>query len=139
MPNKGKVKSVTQRRNNILDMMLAGKTTSDIRKWFNENHSRLTEHSMEKDITFCYSELKKYVNLNSDDIINEHIMFYDDIAKNAKNDYMFDQAIKAKQAKEKLLGLHKADTQINIQNNTAQIDLKQLSFDELKKLLNESN
>lgn len=136
MPNKGKVKSVTHRRNHILDMMLQGKTTADIRKWFKENHNRLTEHSMEKDITYCYAELKKYVHLNMEDIINEHVMFYDDIAMNAKEAYFYDQAIKAKQAKEKLLGMHKPETQVNVQNNSVNLDLKDISLEELKKLMN---
>lgn len=133
-----KQNSVTHRRNEILNMMLEGKTTADIRLWFNDNHPRLTEHSMEKDITHCYGELKKYVHLNAEDIINEHVMFYDDIASQSKRDYQYDTAIKAKQAKEKLLKLHQPDTAIQVNNNSLNLDFSNKSTEDILKIIDAS-
>lgn len=122
MSNKGKINAVDVRRNTILDMMLSGATTTVIRQWFNNNHPALSEHTMEKDITLAYRELDKYVNRNSQDVINEHVLAYDRLASKTEEDRFYDSSIRARQAKEKLLGLHKPETAVFVQNNNLSLD-----------------
>lgn len=135
--SKRKLPSVKERRNLVLEMMLKGSTKQQILEWFNDEYPDLSKHSLDKDVTFGYNALKNHVTTNAEDIITEHILYYDQIAKDAKDNYMFDTGIKAKQAKEKLLGLHKPDTAIQVNNNSLNLDLKDITLEELKKLLNE--
>jgi len=133
---KPKHSAVLIRRKTIMDMMLSGHTHADLVSYYVTNYSALTEHSLEKDITWAYDNLKYYINKNADDVINRHIMYYDQIIRDSINSPFKGDAIKAMQAKEKLLGLSKPETQVNLQVNNNTVQVEHLSFDELQKLIN---
>jgi hypothetical protein len=126
--------AVEQRRIDILNMMLTGATHSQIKQWYTTYHPVLSEHSCEKDITYAYGELKKYANTSLDDIISHHIIFYDEIAQKATSTGQYDSAIKAKQAKEKLLKMHAPEAAVFVQNNNMSLD--HLTKDDLAEVIN---
>ena len=138
MAGKGKNTQleVIHRRDELLKRKIAGQTTAQIRWWFEQNYPNLSEHTMEKDITFAYERLKEYVDRNPDRVIDQHLLLYDDIISKHNAIGLGDTAIRAMIAKEKLLKLHQPENQVNIQQNTIQLpDLSHLSVDELKELL----
>ena len=135
---KPKQSAVLRRRQSIMDMMLSGHTHADLIQHYMLFYPSLTEHSLEKDITWCYDNLKYFVNKNAEDVINRHIMYYDRIIAECVNSPFKGDAIKAMKQKEELLGLKQiANTQLNIQVNTQtnNLDLSHLSLEELKEIL----
>lgn len=131
----GKQSAVLLRRQSIMDFMLSGVTHADLVVHYQLAYPSLTEHSLEKDITWCYDNLKYYINKNADDVINKHVLFYDKIISETMNSPFKDTAIKAMQAKEKLLKLH--NPEMLIQNNTLNniIPVQPMTVEQIKELL----
>lgn len=118
--------------------MLEGDTASQLYSDWKYRNKGLTKHTFDKDITWCYEQLKEFNLKNGEDIVNQHIIMYDQNIKLARELGAITAANQAMQFKEKLLKLHAPDTQINIQNNTNTLSIdKTLSIEELKKLLND--
>lgn len=126
--------AVFNRRTDIMNLLLSGVTHSDLIVYYQNNYPTKSEKSLELDITWAYTELKKYTLKNIDQVIDRHCMLYDKIAVDSMNDpFNRGNAIKALQAKEKLLKMHSPDTAIQINNNN--LDLSHLTVEELNKLL----
>lgn len=126
--------AVQNRRVEIMNLLLSGVTHSDLVVYYQNNYPSKSEKSLELDITWAYKELKKYTLQNIEQVIDRHCMLYDKIAVDCMNDpYNRGNAIKALQAKEKLLKMHSPDTAIQINNNN--LDLSHLTVEELNKLL----
>jgi len=134
MPS-AKQAAVQRRREHIMDLMLSGATHADLVVHYNLFFPNLTEHSLEKDITWCYDNLKHYVNKNADDVINRHILYYDQIIRDSVNSPFKDTAIKAMQAKEKLLKLHNPDVAIQLNTQVNNVQLPELTVEQIKELL----
>lgn len=136
---KMKELAVSRRRQQILDMMLEGETKKDILAFYKQRYPELSKHNLDKDITWAYKEMKNYVDFNGEAVVNEHANFYDTLAKNCKEIGDAANAIKAKQAKEKILGLHKPDVAVQVNNNTQNntfIPMDQLTFEQLQAIVN---
>jgi hypothetical protein len=127
--------AVLRRRKNLLDMMMEGKTHREILVYYIEQYPDLTSHSMEKDITWVYQELNKYINKDVEQIIDNHIVQYDRNIELARDIGQISAANQAMKFKEELLGLrNKPDTQVNVQvNNNVQIP--EMSIEQIKELL----
>lgn len=127
--------AVENRRIEIMNLMLSGVTHSDLVVYYKNNYPDKSEKTLHLDITWAYNELKKYSLRNIEQVIDRHVMLYDKIAAECMNDpYNKATAIKALQAKEKLLKMHSPDTAIQINNNN--LDLSHLTVEQLEKLLN---
>jgi hypothetical protein len=136
---------VYNRRVDIMNMLLSGCSRSDLTVWYKVNFPDRGDRSLEKDITWAYRELKKYISKEKEDVINQHLILYDKLIKDCMNDsFNKGTAVKAMVQKEKLLGLHSTpETQVNIQNNTLQvqnnkIELPPLTVEEIKNLLKQN-
>lgn len=136
---KPKQAAVLRRRQSIMDMMLSGHTHADLIQHYQLFYPSLSVHSLECDITWCYDNLKYFVNRNADDVINRHILYYDQIIRDSVNSPFKDTAIKALQAKEKLLRLH--NPEILIQNNTQvnNLQLPEMTVEQIKELLTKND
>lgn len=118
-------------------MMLEGKSSTQIKKWFKENYPDMTEHTMEKDITLCYRELDKYVEKDINRIIEQHLLLYDDIISKNSEYGITDYVLKAMSQKEKLFGILKPETQVNVQvnNNSNTFNLDHISEEKLAETI----
>ncbi len=116
-----------------MNLMLSGVTHSDLIVYYQNNYQKSIK-SLEADITWAYQELKKYTLQNIEQVIDRHCMLYDKIAIDCMNDpYNRGNAIKALQAKEKLLKMHSPDVAVQINNNT--VNVPDLTVEQIKKLL----
>ena len=127
------VKAVSERRlMEVVQLILEGKTRKEIDEYivteFNYQPSSCNRfiHKANQYIAENYS-------VRPEVVINRHIEMYYELAQMWKT---MDGAtsIKAMQSIEKLLHLHKPETLM--QNNTLNLNLKDLSMKELKELLN---
>ena len=131
--------SVKLRREHLLDRMLEGVAPAQLRNdWMYSNNNK-TLHSYEKDVTWCYKKIQHLNLKNIESIYQHHLLMYDENIRLAREVGNINAANQAMQFKEKLLGLHKPD--VLIQNNTQQnvFKLEEISVEDLKILLNESN
>ena len=126
---------VKLRRQELFDRMLEGDSPTSLKQQWMLRNDELTIHSYDKDITWCYKQLSKFKIDNAEEIITQHILMYDENIKQARELGALGAANQAMQYKEKLLGLHKPE--VMIQNNSVTLDFKEISLDDLKKLIND--
>ena len=126
---------VRVRRQELFERMLEGDSPTSLKQQWLLRNDELTIHSYDKDITWCYNQLSKFKIANADEIIQHHIIMYDENIKQARELGAIGAANQAMQYKEKLLGLHKQDVavQVNTQNNT--LDFGNKSVEEILKIL----
>ena len=124
-----------ERRNEVMTCLLDGWRTNQIVDHFKDEYG-ISKSQVEKDITWCYQEFKENNSIDVATLVDVHIARYEEMYKKLNEQYDQVNAAKMLQYKEKLLGLHKPDVVINnnTQNNT--LNLKDYTFEELKKLLN---
>lgn len=137
---RGKKKGSTEagvkiRRDALLNQMLEGKTKTALRQWYTENYPNLTLKSLNNDMVQCYEKLREYTSNDTNEIITDHVHRYDILIDMAIDAGFVGEAVKAMQAKEKLLRLHNPD--VAIQNNTLNVDLSNYSIEQLKEMLNQ--
>lgn len=124
--------SVKQRRQQLLAKMMEGNSTANLRDWWMEEFNR-TDHTYQKDITWCNNKMKLFLKDEHEDIIANHLSRYDRNAEAAFDALQFGASNQALQFKEKLLGMHRPETVAFIQNNN--FNLEQLTNDEIIELL----
>ena len=127
--------SVKVRREATLEQIMEGNSHTNIKFWWMNEYQR-TEHTFEKDITWCYNKVKLFLKDNHSELIVNHLMRYDRNAETAYEACQFAASTQALQAKEKLLGLHKPDSQTFVQNNT--LSVEHLSDEQIDKILLEA-
>ena len=127
--------TVKIRRKGLLEKIMEGNSNANIKDWWMDEYQR-TEHTFEKDMTWCYAKVKLFVNDNHAELIANHLMRYDRNAENAFDNFQFAASNQALQANEKLLGLHKPESQTFIQNNT--ISLEHLTDVQIDKIIEEA-
>ncbi len=127
--------TVRERREVLFEKMLDGNTPTKLKEeWMFDNPSK-TKHSYDKDITWCYKKLQEFGADSANDIIRQHVIMYDKNIEEARSLGAIGAANQAMQYKEKLLGFHKPESIINIQNNTLQLGFEQIGLEELKGLI----
>lgn len=116
----------------VVDMLMNLKTRSQIHQ---ELYDRYGSGRKNTDyiITQAYKVIKESYLPDKEAIINQHINRYYEIANDAKDILDNKSQIAALQAIEKLLRMHQPD--VAIQQNTLQLDLKDMSINDLKQLL----
>lgn len=127
--------TVKIRRAQLLDKIMQGNSNSNIKDWWMETFKK-TAHTFEKDKTWCYGKVKMFLKDNHSELIANHLMRYDRNAESAFDYMQFGASNQALQFKEKLLGLHKPDSQTFIQNNT--LSVEHLSDEQIDKILTEA-
>ena len=126
---------VKVRRETLLQKMLEGNSNANIKTWWLQSF-KLTEHTYEKDVTWCYNRLSLFVKDNQSELITNHLLRYD---RNAEAAYELGQigaSTQALQAKEKLLGMHKPESQTFIQQNT--LSVEHLTDEQIDRILTEA-
>lgn len=127
---------ILDRRDQAMKKLLKGHTTSEISLMIREQYG-VSRATAERDISYCYDQIrKKYErSQNIPQLVAEHIAKYEQIRVLALEAYDFKAAISALQSIEKLLKLHKDEPLIALQQNNTNINLENLSMEELLKLM----
>lgn len=128
-------KAITDERNKyVAELLLKGWSRIDI-----TNHCvdewGLAETTMKRQIQRANEYIIKHYAENPAAVVNKHIAMYYDLYKEHKT-IDPSSAIKALNSVEKLLKLHNPETLV--QQNTLNVNLENLSFNELKKLLHDA-
>ena len=120
----------------ILDLLLQGKSNNEIALIMMEKY-KLKRGTVNNLITRAYKTIRTNYDVEIDNIIHKHIHMYYDIMNDAKQLGDSSARIKALQAIEKLLKVT-SDAPI-IQQNTLNLNLKELSKEEIKEMLGLDN
>lgn len=105
---------VAYRRNQVREMLLAGKSSQHIYDVIMQIHG-VSKSVVMKDITTVYAEVKDYLNRNVEDVLATHISRYERIYEMSMDLMDVKNAMKALESIEKLLKMH--TTQPLIQYN----------------------
>ncbi len=120
----------------ILDLLLQGKSNNEIALIMMEKY-KLKRGTVNNLITRAYKTIRTNYDVEIDNLIHKHIHMYYDIMNDAKQLGDSSARIKALQAIEKLLKVT-SDAPI-IQQNTLNLNLKELSKEEIKEMLGLDN
>lgn len=131
---------LTDRRNEVMTLLLRGwgyhEITENLSKEFG-----LSKKTIEKDISYCYAQVSDQFKRKLPRLVEDHISKYEEIHKQALMAYDFKSAIAALQAIEKLLKMHDQPivNLIENQQNNLNLNLNDMSLDELKALLHKND
>lgn len=120
----------------ILDLLLQGKSNNEIALIMMDKF-KLKRGTVNNLITRAYKTIRSNYDVEVDNIIHKHVGMYYQIMNDAKQLGDSSARIKALQAIEKLLKVT-SDAPI-IQQNTLNLNLKELSKDEIKEMLGIDN
>lgn len=111
---------VVKRRYEILERLLAGQATNDIYKdiilTYNIHH-----REVDNDFKIVREQIRQSITEEKENIINLHIIRYEELYQELMNMSLHATAMKVLENKEKLIGLHSGDINIQVNNveNTA--------------------
>lgn len=128
--------AVQNRVRQVVDLLLTGRRRDLIIKEISTEHG-LSEVQVEMDIAKAYEIIRANAAISNAETIDKHIAMYYTNYEIALSLGDVKAANQALQFLEKLRGLHKPETQINIQQNTVKLD--NLSVDDLLKIVNNDN
>lgn len=128
---------VLNRRQFVLDSYLKGFTPNQIYKEWCTMFPDLSKHSFDKDVTAAYEELKLRGQRDTDAIITKHLMYLEDMYKEARSNGDISNAVKVLKEVRETVGITtkgKATVQINqtVNNNSIPSDL---SVEQIKEML----
>lgn len=121
-----------QRMLEVVSLLLDLKPKKEIYQYIYDNYGVGTK-TCDYLIAEAYKVIKADYNVDREAVVNTHIQKYYEIANNC-NGLDSKNQLAALAAVEKLLRLHQPD--VAIQNNTLNLDLKDVSIADLKELLN---
>lgn len=128
---------VLQRRKEVMAMLLDGKSHTEIQDYIQSNFGVL-HGQVEKDIQEAYKIIESDYTQEMQQIISKHIAMYHKHREIALQTGQVQAATQALIAIEKLKGLHKPETQVNIQNNTVTVQTEPLTVEQIKELLQQN-
>lgn len=131
--------SVYERRKNVLDLLVGGKSHSVITEIIQKKYG-VADKTIDEDISFAYDTLRLDYAKDAEKIIDKHIAMY-------YNNYEFALSIgdvrsanQSLQFLEKLRGMHSpVDTQVNVQVNNNTIQLPEMTVEQIKELLTKND
>jgi len=129
-------KSAEQRRriiSEVLEKMLAGEAFRDIEDYLLDKYDLPKEYSRHNLLNSAKNEAAKITAQQADLIIPSHIMIYEELYKYFSDMGHTPGKMKALKLKEKLLGLHKVDNTIEINNKRTTIIERDVVY-EISKL-----
>lgn len=135
-------KSAEQRRriiSEVLEKMLAGEAYRDIENYLLEKYDLPKEYSRTTLFFSAKNQAAKITAQQADLIIPSHIMIYEQIYKYFESVNYTPGKMKALKLKEKLLGLHKVDNTIEINNKRTTIIERDAVYDVSKLEPKEQN
>ena len=135
MANLAKIPIVKQRRLDVMEMLLEGKSHTQISDVIKHNYQK-TEHTVQKDITVAYAMIRQSHDVSYEALVGRHIGMYYDLYQTAKELGDVKGAIAATQAIEKLLKMHQPDNATFVQNNN--YNLEHLTDLQIDKILDEA-
>lgn len=106
---------VLQRQNDILNMLLDGKESKEIRDYICDKYKVIPVVASQY-LSQARKEVKKYRDHQVDNILSIHIKRYEHIYTKLYGIKAYSVAMNALQAKEKLLGMHKQDFRLKVNN-----------------------
>lgn len=106
---------VLQRQNDILNMLLDGKESKEIRQYICDKYKVIPVVASQY-LSQAKKEVKKYRDNQVDNILSLHIRRYEYIYSKLYDINAYSIAMNALQAKEKLLGMHKQDFRLKVNN-----------------------
>lgn len=133
---KNKLLDKDLKNKEILDLLLQGKSNNEIALIMMDKF-KLKRGTVNNLITRAYKTIRSNYDVEVDNIIHKHVGMYYQIMNDAKSLGDSSARIKALQAIEKLLKVT-SDAPI-IQQNTLNLNLKELSKDEIKEMLGIDN
>ena len=126
---------ISKRREDVLEQLMNYKGHSYIQDYIQKKYG-VGKKSVERDITIAYETIKKDYPIDTQTIVEKHIAMYYDLANTAKEQYDAKGAAAILEKIEKLLKLHSPDVVINNNTQNNNLNLENISVDDLKKLLN---
>lgn len=106
---------VLQRQSDILKMLLDGKSSKEIRDYVCDKY-RVLPMVASQYLTQARKEVKKYRDRQVDNVLSIHIQRYEEVYSKLYEINAYSLAMNALQAKEKLLGMHKQDFRLQVNN-----------------------
>lgn len=106
---------VLQRQTDIIKMLLDGKDSREIRDYVCDKYKVLPMVASQY-LTQARKEIKKYRERQVDNVLSIHIQRYEEVYSKLYEINAYSLAMSALQAKEKLLGMHKQDFRLQVNN-----------------------
>ncbi len=122
---------VEERRELVLQMLLSGKSHKQIQHTIQHQYG-ISKKSVENDITQSYLVIRDNYTTDPSSVIAKHIGMYYRNWEEARANKQFGAANQALHYLEKLVGLHKVEQTVNIQQNNLNLD--KLTPEELLKI-----
>lgn len=122
-------------RNEIIEWLLNGYSKSHIIKFYQDSRG-LNEYYLVARYNEACNEIRTRASVDHEIILHVHVDFYEQIFRYFEETNNVYGKRKALYSKERLLGLHKEDNNIEV-NNTTNIELEQDAVYNLEKLLPE--
>lgn len=120
-------------RTDIIEWLMNGYSRQQIVKFYSETRD-LSERYVEEKYKDAVSEIKKRAGVDNEIVFHVHVELYETIYQFfEENDNVYGKR-KALYGKEKLLGLHKEETNLEV-NNTTNFELQTEAIYDTKKLL----
>ena len=127
---------VIERRNIILERVLKGERNKDIIDWICSTYSAKYNYA-EKLVLQAKESLNEYRSDHVDQMLTLHLQRYEELFKLSNDIGMNNIAIKALQGKEKIIGLHKDEAYVKVNNEY--IDATIVTPYDFKKLSKQEN
>lgn len=121
-----------ERVSEIIELLVEGRTRNEVRLHLNNKYG-VSRRNHDNDIESAFVTIREEYEKENGSTISKHFAIYNKIISQAIEDKQYDIALKAMLQSEKILRLHNPDTQVNIQQNT--LNLEKLTVEELKELL----
>lgn len=121
-----------ERVSEIIELLVEGRTRNEVRLHL-KNKYGVSRRNHDNDIESAFVTIREEYEKENGSTISKHFAIYNKIISQAIEDKQYDIALKAMLQSEKILRLHNPDTQVNIQQNT--LNLEKLTVEELKELL----
>ena len=124
---------IIERRNEIISRILSGEKNKDIITWICTKYKSKYNYA-EKLVLLAKESLNEYRSDHVDQMLTLHLLRYEELFKLSNEAGMSSISIKALQGKEKIIGLHKDEAYVKVNNeyiDTAAVT--PYNFDKLSK------
>lgn len=119
---------VDKRRREVMKMLVNGSTWEEIRSTISEQYG-ISRANVQKDMAKVKKKLYEYRDLIMHRVVNLHIIRYEELYKIFKMMDRDDLALSALNYKESLLGFHKPNTSVQVDNTMIEEEIEESKYD----------